>query len=155
MTRAARKSVAIVSFASAGEAQEALAALRELDRDDRGAVRDAAVVVRTPSGRIELHQTKELAAGEGAVVGGAAGLVAGLLLGVPVVGALAGLLGGGGFGLRDTGISNRRLRKLGRDLEPGSAVLCVLVEEDGLPSVREALEPYGEVLEAGVERTEP
>ena len=38
---------------------------------------------------------------------------------------------------------------------PAWAVLCVLVDEYGLPKVREALARYGEVLDAGVDATAP
>ena len=34
------------------------------------------------------------------------------------------------FGLRDTGIPDGRLRKLGEDLQPGQALLCVLVDAE-------------------------
>ena len=120
--------------------------MRALGGEDGVSVEDAAVVVRMADGRLELHQTKELAAGEGAVAGGSVGLVAGLLLGGPVGGALVGIVAGGGWGLRDTGIPDDRLRQLGEKLEPGHAVLCVLVA-DGLPRVREGLAPYGEAVE--------
>jgi uncharacterized membrane protein len=134
-------------FASPEHAEEALRAVRECKAE----VRDAAVVVRTPAGHLDLHQTEELGAGQGAIAGGAAGLVAGLLLGVPVGGALLGIVTGGGWGLRDTGIPDSELRRLGEDLEPGQAVLCVLVDEDALPGLRKAVGRYGEVLVA----TEP
>ena len=74
---------------------------------------------------------------------------------VVVVGALAGILGGGGLGLRDTGLPNAQLRRLGADLEPRQAILCVLVSKDGLLRLREALEPYGEVFETEVEGAAP
>jgi uncharacterized membrane protein len=138
-----------VAFASAADAEPALAATAALDPED------AAVVVRTERGRIELHQTKELSVGEGAVAAGAVGLVAGLLLGIPVGGALVGLVGGGGWGMRDTGIPDDRLRELGRGLEPEHAVLCVLVDDAGLPHARELLAPYGEVVEAELAPVEP
>ena len=136
-----------VAFDTAAEAAEGLKAVRALGGEDGVSVEDAAVVVRMADGRLELHQTKELAAGEGAVAGGSVGLVAGLLLGGPVGGALVGIVAGGGWGLRDTGIPDDRLRQLGEKLEPGHAVLCVLVA-DGLPRVRESLAPYGEAVEA-------
>jgi uncharacterized membrane protein len=110
------QSFVAVEFASDAGAEGALSALRELDVGKDRSVRDAVVVVRTDRGRIELHQTREIAAGEALVGGGTAGLVAGLLLGVPIVGALAGLAGGTLLGLRDTGIPDSRLRKLGADL---------------------------------------
>ena len=87
-----------VAFETAAAAEAALQIVQTLAANDVS-VRDAAVVVRTPSGRIELQQTRELAAGEGIVGGGTAGLVAGMLLGLPVGGALLGLAGGALFGL--------------------------------------------------------
>jgi uncharacterized membrane protein len=136
-----------VAFDTVAGAEEGLKAVRVLAGEDGVSVEDAAVVVRTAGRRLELHQTKELAAGEGAVAGGSVGLVAGLLLGGPVGGALVGIVAGGGWGLRDTGIPDDRLRQLGEKLEPGHAVLCVLVA-DGLPRIREGLAPYGEAVEA-------
>jgi uncharacterized membrane protein len=138
-----------VAFANATDAEDALAATATLKPDD------AAVVVRTDRGRIELHQTKELSAGDGAVAAGAVGLVAGLLLGIPVGGALVGLVGGGSWGMRDTGIPDDRLRELGRDLEPGHAVLCVLVDDAGLTHARAVLSSYGDVLEAELAPADP
>jgi uncharacterized membrane protein len=142
--------IAVTAQVSVEEAEDALAAVRGLD-----GVHDAAVVVRRADGRLELHQTEELAVGEGAVTGGAAGLVAGALLGLPVVGALAGILAGGGWGLRDAGVPNAQLRRLGDDLEPGRAVLCVLVDRAWLPRVRVPLTLYGEVFETEVEAAAP
>ncbi len=122
------------------------------DLDDRQdlSVRDAAIVIRTESGRIELVQTREIALGEALVAGGTVGLVAGLLLGLPVGGALIGLAGGGLFGMRDTGIPDGRLRELGADLKPGEAVLCVLVDKNALAQTREALQHYGAVAEVEI-----
>jgi uncharacterized membrane protein len=126
---------------------DALAAVRGLEAEQDVEVRDAAVVTRTELGRIELQQTRQLAPGEGVVGGGTVGLVAGLLLGLPVGGALVGLAGGALLGLRDTGIPNKRLRKLGEDLQPGQSVLCVLVDADALSRAREVLQRYGTAFE--------
>jgi uncharacterized membrane protein len=132
-----------VAFDSVTAAEGAMTAVRELDLPTR----DAAVVVRTEAGRIELEQAHEMAAGETLVGGGTVGLVAGLLLGLPVGGALLGLAGGLLYGLRDRGLPDSRLRQLGEDLEPGHAVLCVLVDAEGIPHAREALGRYGAVFE--------
>lgn len=127
--------------------EDALATVRVLDAEKDVSVRDAVVVERTELGRIELQQTRQIAPGESIVGGGTAGLVAGLLLGLPVGGALVGLAGGALFGMRDTGIPNKRLRKLGEDLQPGQAVLCVLVNADAVARTREALQHYGTAFE--------
>ena len=131
--------VSCASRAEAERAQEALGALELID---------AAVVTRLDSGRVELHQTHQVAAGEGVVAGGSVGFVAGMLLGGPVGGALLGMLGGGIWGARDTGVPDERLRELGESLAPGRALLCTLVKADEAAAAREALAPYGEVADA-------
>jgi uncharacterized membrane protein len=70
-----------------------------------------------------------------------------VLLGLPIGGALLGLAGGAALGLRDTGIPDSRMRKLGQELQTGQALLCILVDEDALAVLREALGRYGAVLE--------
>jgi uncharacterized membrane protein len=127
--------------------EDALATVRALEAEPDVSVRDAAVVMRTELGRIELQQTRQIAPGEGVVGGGTVGLVAGLLLGLPVGGALIGLAGGALLGMRDTGIPNKRLRKLGEELRPGQAVLCVLVDADAVARTRDALDHYGTAFE--------
>jgi uncharacterized membrane protein len=134
----------VVSCASREEADQALAALRALDAK----VVDSAVVTCTPNGRIELHQTRQVAAGEGVVAGGTVGFVAGMLLGGPIGAALLGMLGGGIWASRDTGVSDARLRELGESLTPGRALLCALVGEESAAAAHEALAPYGEVADA-------
>jgi uncharacterized membrane protein len=126
-----------VAFTTHDQAEVALGAALALDP------RDAAVVVRGPDGRVQLHQTHQTSVGEGAIVGGTAGLLAGLLVGLPVGGALLGLVAGGGFGARDTGIPDERLRALGASLEADQAVLCVLADPDDVPELTAALEPFG------------
>jgi uncharacterized membrane protein len=131
----------VVSCASRAEAERALDAL-----DAR--CLDAALVTRSGSGRVELHQRHQVAAGEGVVSGGAVGFVAGMLLGGPVGGALLGMFGGGIWGARDTGVPDERLRELGESLAPEGALLCALVKADDAAAARESLAAYGEVADA-------
>jgi uncharacterized membrane protein len=134
-------------FPSSDAAQDGLADIRTWGSDNGVTLRDSAVVSRTGRGEIELDQSREVSAGDGIVGVGTAGLVAGLLLGLPIAGALLGLAGGAALGLRDTGIPDSRMRKLGEDLQPGQALLCVLVDADASSPVREILGSYGAVLE--------
>jgi uncharacterized membrane protein len=131
----------VVSCASRAEAERALDAL-----DAR--FLDAALVTRSERGRVDLHQTHQVAAGEGIVAGGTVGFVAGMLLGGPIGGALLGMLGGGIWGARDTGVPDERLRELGESLAPEGALLCALVKADDAAAAREALAAYGEVADA-------
>jgi uncharacterized membrane protein len=134
----------VVSCASQAEADRALGALGDLKSD----VHDSVIVTRSEDGRVDLRQTRQVAAGEGVVAGGTIGFVVGMLLGGPVGGALVGMLGGGVWGARDTGVPDARLRELGESLAPEGALLCALVKADGATAVREALAPYGEVADA-------
>jgi len=134
----------VVSCGSRPEAERALDSLREGDIK----ILDAAVVTRLEGGRVELHQTDQVAAGEGVVAGGTVGFIAGMLLGGPIGGALLGMLGGGIWGARDTGVPDARLRELGESLAPGGALLCVLVRADDAAAAREALAAYGEAADA-------
>ena len=93
-----------------------MTAVRELDLRTR----DAAVVVRTEAGRIELEQAHEMAAGETLVGGGTVGLVAGLLLGLPVGGALLGLAGGLCTGCATEGSRTAGCASLARTSSPGT-----------------------------------
>jgi uncharacterized membrane protein len=136
----------VVSCPSRVTAEEALAALQELDVE----LVDAAVVTCAEDGRVDLHQTHQIAPGEGVVAGGTVGFVAGMLLGGPVGGALLGMLGGGIWGARDTGVPDARLRELGASLTPGRALLCALVGAGDAAAAAGALAPYGEVADAEV-----
>ena len=60
---------------------------------------------------------------------------------------LLAYVGGALLGLRDTGIPNKRLRQLGEDLQPGQAILCVLVDAAAVARTREALQRYGTTFE--------
>jgi uncharacterized membrane protein len=134
----------VVSCASRAEAEQAQGALDALE----AGIVDAVIVARLENGRVELHQTRQIAAGEGIVAGGTVGFVAGMLLGGPIGGALLGMLGGGVWAARDTGVPDTRLREFGESLVPGGALLCVLVQADDSAAVSEALGAYGEVADA-------
>jgi uncharacterized membrane protein len=138
-----RTRLVVVSCSTLDAAERALAGTRGF-----AGVRDAAIVSCTDRGRVELRQTHQVAAGEGVVAGGTVGFVAGMLLGGPVGGALLGMLAGGGWASRDTGLPDPRLRELGESLQPEGALLCLLVGADEAAGVSEALASYGEVADA-------
>ncbi len=136
-----------MALPSTATAEDALKGVRTSSAEPKFELRDCAIVSRNPQGGIDLAQSKEIAPGEGLVGLGTAGLVAGLLLGLPIGGALIGLAGGAVLGLRDTGIPDDRMRQLGEVLKPGEALLCLLVDADALELARQALGRYGAVVE--------
>lgn len=131
-----------VGYESEEIAERALATLGELAREDALELKDAALVVKDESERVELRQTR-LAAGESVVSGGSIGLLLGLAVGVPVAAALLGLAGGGGFAAFHRGISDKRMRNFGKELPPGHAALFALVADVSWPILHDRLAPYG------------
>jgi uncharacterized membrane protein/sporulation protein YlmC with PRC-barrel domain len=107
---------------------------------------EAAVLTRDASGRLRTHQEHDVSAGRGALVGAVVGglltLVAGPL--GPIAGAAAGgAIGGAGAGAVDRGVPDRYLRDLGRDLQPGTSSLVLLVHPAAVNALVEALQPLG------------
>jgi uncharacterized membrane protein len=139
----ASASLVAVGYHSFELAEAALGAVRSLSDEHALVIHDAAIVVKHDDGRVELQQSRELAAGEGIVGGGAIGLLLGLALAVPVAGALVGLAGGAGFAALDRGISNDHMRQLGATIARGNAVLFVLVEDVDWEKLRERLALFG------------
>lgn len=124
-------------------AERALASVRDLAQEHALELKDAAIVVKDDADRIELRQTRELAAGEAIVSGGSIGLLLGLAVGAPVAAALLGLAGGGGLAVFDRGISDKRMRTFGRELGRGHAALFALVADVDWPLLHERLSRYG------------
>jgi uncharacterized membrane protein len=157
------RSFAAAALESPEEADRAFTAIEDLSREGVVRLDDAAIVVKTEDGEVELHQRRELSAGGGLVAGGVAGVLAGLLFGLPVGAALVGMAAGGSLSFIDTGIEDDRMKRLGASLRPGQAALCVLVADADWPAFRERMAPYArEVLavdltpeaEAALGRTE-
>jgi len=135
----AARTVIAAAYADGAAADAAL----ERVRGAHG-VEDVAVVVREAGGGVELRQGRQPAVGETLVAGGTLGLVVGFVLGGPIGGAVAGMAAGGGWGARDRGIDDERMRAFGRGLTPGRAAVFALVEEPDEATRR--LEPYEELL---------
>jgi uncharacterized membrane protein len=130
-------------------AEVALDALEKLAAEGALELADAAIVVKTDAGRVELHQRHEVSPGEGAVSGGVAGVIAGLVLGFPLALPAAGIAIGAGLGAFDRGIADSRMRRLGTELEEGHAALCALVGQTDWSLLRERMKPFvGELLVA-------
>jgi uncharacterized membrane protein len=137
------RSFAVVAYPDRSRAEQALKLIEELAHGKHVRLADAAIVVKSHDGRLELFQTREVSVGQGAVTGGVAGFLLGFALGGPVGGALAGMVSGGAFGAFDTGIENERLKELGESLAPAQAALGLLIEEADWGLLRERLATLG------------
>jgi uncharacterized membrane protein len=112
-------------------AQEALLAAMRLQARTFLALDDAAIVHREADGRVRIVQTKDVTAAQGALTGSWWGLIAGLFVpGGPLIGAALGAAVGGLFGkLRDIGIDDDHMKRMGDDLSPGESALFLLVKD--------------------------
>jgi uncharacterized membrane protein len=120
-----------IAFDSSLRAQEALlAAMRLLSRGHL-TLEDAAIVAKV-HGRVRITQTKDVTPSQGAVGGAWIGILAGLFLGPggPLIGGALGAAAGGLFArLRDIGIDDDEMRRMGEQLADGEAALFLLVED--------------------------
>lgn len=119
------------AFDSSLRAQEALLAAMRLVAREHLKLEDAAVVAKV-RGRVRITQTKDVSPSQGAVGGAWIGILAGLLLGPggPLVGGALGAAAGGLFAkLRDFGIDDDEMKRMGEELGDGEAALFLLVED--------------------------
>ncbi len=119
------------AFDSSLRAQEALLAAMRLVARDQLELEDAAIVARV-RGRVRITQTKDVNPTQGAVGGAWLGILVGLFLGPggPLVGGALGAAAGGLFAkLRDIGIDDDEMKRMGEELADGEAALFLLVED--------------------------
>ena len=118
-------------FDSSLLAQEALLASMRLKARQQLTLEDAAIVAKV-RGRVRITQTKDVSTSQGAVGGAWIGILAGLLAGPggPLIGGALGAAAGGLFAkLRDIGIDDDQMRRMGEELADGEAALFLLVED--------------------------
>lgn len=119
----------VFSFDGLERAQEAMLAVSRLVRRNHLDLEDAAIVVLR-RGRVRLLQTRDMNPAQGALGGAWLGTIAGLLAGLPLVGAALGAAAGGMYArLRDFGIADAEMKAFGRTLEGERAALFLLVRD--------------------------
>jgi uncharacterized membrane protein len=131
----------VAAFPDEEGASRALRELREMDRDLIG-IRQAALLVRSADGKLHIKEPHHV--GRGAVLGGLAGAVVGLIAGpigwVTVGGAAVGALAAR---LRDSGFPDARLREIGEALTPGTSALIAIIEHRWVEQFEEQLRAAG------------
>jgi uncharacterized membrane protein len=119
------------AFDSSLRAQEGLLAAMRLVARKQLQLEDAAIVAKI-RGKVRITQTKDVNPTQGAVGGAWIGILAGLFLGPggPLVGGALGAAAGGLFAkLRDIGIDDDAMKRMGEELADGEAALFLLVED--------------------------
>jgi uncharacterized membrane protein len=133
----------VVSFPDENKAQEVLETLKQLNAAHDVALSSAAVIRRDPDGKVNVHETRDFNAKQGAVAGALAGGLIGLLRGNALAGAAIGTAAGfGASKLVDLGLPDDFLKQIGDQLTPGSSALVAIVTFENVADAMKVLDQY-------------
>lgn len=145
--------VAII-YPSEQKAEEIRQRLFKMQKEYLITLADAVIAVKTDSGTVKLNQTISTTA-----MGVASGSFWGLLIGVlflnPLVGVAIGAASGAiGGALTDFGINDAFMKELAAGVQPGNAVLFVLIKQMTADKVlREIQDAGGTVLKTSLDES--
>lgn len=137
----------IVLLKTADMAKAALTAVKQLPKKEGVRIFNVAVLNKDKDGKISVSETEDVHPRQGTIFGAITGGVIGLLGGPvgAIVGATAGAATARAAAKRiDMGFSDEYLEQFQKSLQPGHSLLLILVERDGVDSVREALSSFTE-----------
>ncbi|MFC3494715.1 DUF1269 domain-containing protein [Glycomyces rhizosphaerae] len=116
-----------VAYPDVPTAQTVLTKLADMQKRELIKLDDAVVVERRDDGKVKLHQTNSLV-GLSATGGALWGGLIGLLFFAPLLGmAVGAAAGAAGGAMSDVGVDDSFMKDLGKQLNPGSAALVLLV----------------------------
>jgi len=133
----------VLAFDSEAGAQQTLAEVESLQKQNLIKVEDAATAVRYAGGKVKVKQVNNLA-GAGALGGAFWGMLFGLLFFVPFLGMAVGAATGALFGkAADYGINDDFIREVSESVQPGNSALFLFVDQAQEDRVIEKIKPYG------------
>ncbi|PZQ47129.1 MAG: hypothetical protein DI556_18090 [Rhodovulum sulfidophilum] len=144
-----------VTFPSEAQAEDVRNKILALQKEYLIDIGDAVIAVKSESGHVKLNQLISTTAA-GAAGGSFWGLLVGILFMNPLVGVAAGAASGAIAGaLTDVGVNDRFMKDLAQQkIEPGQAVLFVLVKSVTGDKVLEALKGVGgTILQTSLDHT--
>jgi uncharacterized membrane protein len=133
--------IIVAAYRSETAANDVLEDLKLLQDAGKIKIDNAAVLDRDQKGELHIRDTRDWGFGKGALAGGAAGVVLGLITG-PVGWAVLGsaVVGGVAAKMHHTyGFDEARLRKLGDSLQPGNSAIVAVVEHLWVAQVEQAM----------------
>ena len=133
----------VIGYEDEETAERVLKELQELQRDYLIDLDDAAIITRTPQGKVRAITTDQTLA-LGTVSGMFWGTLIGLLFLVPVAGfAIGGLIGAATGGLGHLGIKDDFKREFANLVQPGTSAIMAIVRRATPDKVIEEIKPYG------------
>lgn len=147
----AEKNLIAVRLSTKEQIRDLYRQLHAIDEaDDNLRIVDAAGASKNEKGQIEIEQTQDVTGTEGVLGGGFVGMIVGVMLGGPVGLAVGALAGGAITGLytrlRDSGVNDREIRDLARELQPGQALLFILYEGEVPAEALDVMHEYNAAL---------
>ena len=131
----------VITFDQEGTAEQALEAIRQIEKANQIKLSDTAVIVKDAAGEVKVKNEWSSGTETGAVVGGVLGLMTSFIF--PVVGTVAGAALGGFVGSKfDTGVDKKFVEDLSNSLTPGSSALFLLIKQGSPDAGVAAMEPF-------------
>ncbi|MGD8486268.1 MAG: DUF1269 domain-containing protein [Chloroflexota bacterium] len=142
----------VITFESRETAGQAAERLKGLQKAHGLSISDMAVVEKDAEGKVHVQHGIDTTTGGGAIVGGALGLLLGLVF-FPIAGLAIGAIAGGLIG-RSLGqnIDKNLVNDVTSDLTENTSALFIMGESDSPSAVIGALDPYkGKVYQTTVD----
>ena len=137
--------VAIV-YPSEAKAEDVRQRILKLQREYLISISDAVIAVKTDNDSVKLNQLVNTTA-VGAATGSFWGLLIGLLFMNPILGVAVGAASGAvGGALTDFGIQDQFMKELASSVQPGNAVLFVLIKHMTADKVLNEIKDAGGVV---------
>jgi uncharacterized membrane protein len=133
--------VVVLGFKSQFGAEAMLDDLSKWQEEGLIELEDAVLASRGPGTKIEIEQTHKKSR-KPIAKGGGAGLLAGLLLGGPILGLAAGVVAGSiSRGMKDYGLDDDFVKEVSEWVRPNTSALFLLVKQANAEEVLERLRP--------------
>ncbi len=138
-----------IAYKDVPTAQQVAGNLGEAVKAHEIELEDLVIVEHKDDGKIKLHQPSMagLGAAGGALWGGLIGLIFFMPLFGMAIGAAAGAAGGA---LSDRGVDDNFMKKLGDELQPGSAALILLISKMSPDKIIPKIEIPGTVIQTSL-----
>ena len=134
--------IVVLGFEDQFAAEDMLGILGKLQEEGLIELEDAVVASRRSGAEVQIKQTHS-ETGKFALRGTGIGLLAGLLLGGPILGLAGGAAIGAIAGsMKDQGIDDKFIREVSEWVQPGTSALFLMVKEAKADKVHEQLKPF-------------
>jgi len=139
--------VFVAAFASEEEAGAALKDFKAADREGSIELIDAAAIVHGADGKVRFEETADPSGKKWAKRGAIAGGVVGLIFPPSIVaGAAVGAGAGGIWGkVRDKGIPDEELRRIGESIPKGGSAIIAVAEDRMIERLQRGIEGYEKI----------